>query len=73
LHFHLRTPARRLQKRAPYVRDLYLMVREFRAHGLTPNAVSLTTYGRELEVLMRTPLQELVGQTTTGTRHVQIA
>jgi hypothetical protein len=52
---------------------LYLMVREFRAHGLTPNAVSLTTYGRELEVLMRTPLQELVGQTPTGTRHVQIA
>jgi hypothetical protein len=39
------------------------MVREFRAQGLIPNTVSLTTYGRELEVLHAdAPSGELVAK-----------
>jgi hypothetical protein len=49
------------------------MVREFRAHELIPNAVSLRPRMAEnWKFFMRTPLHELVGQTPTGTRHVQI-
>jgi hypothetical protein len=48
------------------------MVREFRAQGLIPNAVSLTTYGRELEVLHADAHSGTGRQTLSGTRHVQI-
>jgi hypothetical protein len=44
------------------------MVREFRAHELIPNAVSLRPHMAEnWNFFMRTPLHELVGQTPTGT------